>query len=40
MTAEFQPANWYGLKGRVFWDGLALSAPGYLILLDRPSVNL
>jgi hypothetical protein len=36
MTAEFQPANWYGLKDRACRDGFALSAPGYLILLVHP----
>jgi hypothetical protein len=40
MRAKFHPANCYGLKDRVFGDGVALSVPGYLILLDRPLVNL
>jgi hypothetical protein len=40
MRAEIQPANWLGLKGRMFWDGAAPSAPGYLTLLVHPWVNL
>jgi hypothetical protein len=40
VRGKFQPANWYGLKDRVFRDGVALSVPGYLILLDPPWVNL
>jgi hypothetical protein len=40
MMAECQPANWYGLKSRLFRGGVALSAPGCLILLVHPLVNL
>jgi hypothetical protein len=40
VREKFQPANWYELKDRVFRDGVAVSVPGYLILLDPPLVNL
>lgn len=30
VKEKFQPANWNGLKGRVFRGRVAISAPGYL----------